>query len=215
MTDLTTQRERLRRTRRALDRQTGEARSVAITGRRIAAEVAELRANVELHERAAALLAGIGEQRQIDAQSKIEALVTQGLRSIFGGDLSFHLVAGTRAKTPVVDFVVRSTLDTETTVDTDVMEARGGGLAATVGFLLRLVILLLKTRTGETVMFLDETFAHLSAEYEPRLAEFLRELVDKTGVQIVMVTHSDAFSDAADVRYRFALHDGVTQVRAI
>lgn len=211
--ELTAQNERLRRTRRVLDRQVGEARALATTGKRLAAEAVELRTNVELHDKAAALLAGIGEQRQADAQAKIEALVTQGMHSIFGPDLSFHLVPGVRAKTPVVDFVVRSTLDTDITVDTDVMEARGGGLAAVIGILLRVVRLLLSDNSDTPLAF-DETAAHVSAEYETRLAEFLRELVDKTGIQIIMVTHSDAFSDAADVRYRFELHDGVTRVRA-
>ncbi len=214
--DLTALLDRLRRTRRRLDQEAGAARAVAITGKRLVAEAATLTAKVDLHERAGALLASIGEQRQAATQTQIETLVTQGLRSIFGEDLSFHLIPGVRAKTPVVDFIVRSTIDDEQIVDTNVMDERGGGLAVTVGFLLRLVVLLLSAHgKGETVLILDETFAHVSAEYEPRLAEFLRELVDKTGVQIVMVTHSDAFTDAADVRYRFELTGGVTTVRAV
>ena len=160
------------------------------------------------------LLAGIADTNATAVQHQIETLVTQGLASIFGDGLSFHLVPTTRNKTPVIDFVVRSRLGDEL-VETDVLDARGGGLAATVGFLLRLVVLLLSHRTGETVLLLDETFAHVSAEYETRLAEFLRILVDRTGVQVILVTHSEAYSEHADVRYRFELLDGVTQVRAI
>ncbi len=119
-----------------------------------------------------------------------------------------------RNKTPVVDFIIRSTLENEP-LDTDILEARGGGLAATVGFLLRVVVLLLSADKTDTVLVLDETFAHVSAEYEPRLAEFIRELVDKTGVQVLMVTHSEAFSDAADVRYRFSLDNGLTRVEQV
>ena len=208
-TDLAAASARLRAARRALDRQAGEARAVAVAGKRAAAETDTLRGQVDLHERAAGLLAGIGETRQATAQTQIETLVTQGLRTIFGPDLSFHLVPGVRAKTPVVDFVVRSSMDNQT-VDTDVIEARGGGLAATVGFLLRVVILLLSADRQDTVLFLDETFAHVSAEYEPKLAAFLRELVDKTGIQVVLVTHSDAFDEVADARYRFELRDGLT-----
>jgi len=206
---------RLGRGRRQLDTLTAEARVVATTGSRLQREIAELRADIDLHTRVGGVLAQIGEERQAQAQTQIEALVTRGLQTIFGEELSFHLVPGTRAKTPVVDFVVRSTLPGGTVVDTDVMDARGGGLAATVGFLLRLVVLLLTRKHTDTVLFLDETFAHVSAEYETRLAEFIRDLVDKTGVQVVMVTHSDAFTDGADVRYRFDLRDGVTQVKQV
>jgi predicted ATPase len=205
--------KRLRAVRRRLDRASGEARAVALAGKRANTDIDNLRHQIDLHQRAAALLTSIGENRQAAAQAQIEALVTQGLRTIFDASLSFHLVPAVRAKTPVIDFVVRSTIG-ETVVDTDVMDARGGGLAATIGFLLRLVILLLRS-PRESVLLLDETFAHVSADYEPRLAEFLRELVDRTGVQIIMVTHSDAFLDCADVRYRFELRDGVTTVKQV
>ncbi len=212
--DLDTLTRRLHAARRRLDTEAGQARHVAQTGARLQAEISRLKADTARFEKAAAVLASITEQRQADAQARIESLVTLGLHTIFGPDLSFHLVPATRAKTPVVDFVVRSTMDGQP-IDTPVMDARGGGLAATVGFLLRLVIILLSKDRHDTVLFLDETFAHLSAEYEPRMAEFLRELADRTGVQIILVTHSDAYSDAADVRYRFALRDGQTHVVAV
>lgn len=202
---------RLHTARRALDRQVGEAVALERTGSRLRAEIVELTGVVDDYARAAAVLTRVGEDRQADAQAKIEALVTQGLHTIFSDDLSFHLVPTVRGNRPEVDFVVRSSLD-GATVDTAVMDARGGGLAATVGFLLRLVVLLLSRDRQDTVLFLDETFAHVSADYEPRLAEFLRFLVDKTGVQIVLVTHSDAYSDLADRRIRLKLVGGVTRI---
>ncbi len=201
---------RLHTARRSLDRQVGEATALHRTITALSADIAELGTTVDDYARAVAVLTRIGEDRQADAQAKIEALVTQGLHSIFSEDLSFHLIPTVRGNRPEVDFVIRSSLD-GTTVDTAVMDARGGGMAATVGFLLRLVVLLLSRDRQDTVLFLDETFAHVSAEYEPRLAEFLRWLVDKTGVQIVLVTHSDAFNDLADRRIRLKLVAGVTR----
>lgn len=206
---------RLARTRRTLDRQRGEAFALAARGKAILAEIAGLNEVVDLHEKAAYVLTAIGEERQEKAQRQIETLVTQGLQTIFDDGLTFHLVPGVRAKTPVVDFVVRSVLGDGSVVETDVMTARGGGLAATVGFLLRLVILLLSRQRQDTVLFLDETFAHVSADYLPRLIEFLKDLVTKTGVQIVLVTHDESFLEAADVVYRLRLIDGVTKVSRI
>jgi DNA repair exonuclease SbcCD ATPase subunit len=100
-------------------------------------------------------------------------------------------------------------------LDTPVMDARGGGVAAVIGFLLRLVILLLTEPPVRHVMFLDESFAQLSVEYEPALAEFIKELTERTNMQVVLVTHSTAFDDAADKSYRFELRDGVTKVEAL
>lgn len=205
---------RLRSARRHVDRRAGEARHVATTGKRLLAEVADLSARIDLHTEAAALLASIGEERQAQTWTQIETLVTEGLHTIFGPDLSFHLVPGTRNRTPVIDLVVRSRVDGED-LDTDVLDARGGGLAAVIGFLLRLVNLLLAARAGDTVtMLLDEPFAHVSAEYEHPLAAFIRELVDRMPVQITLVTHSDVYADYADARYRFAQTDGITRVAA-
>ncbi len=213
-TPLTETLDRLHRAPRLVDRRAGEARDVATTGKRLQAEIAQLNTQISLHTEAAALLASIGEQRQADTWTQIETLVTEGLHTIFGPDLSFHLVPGTRNRAPVIDLVVRSTVDGHE-LDTDVLDARGGGLAAVIGFLLRLVNLPLAARPGETIPLLcDETFAHVSAEYEPALAQFVRELVDRTGVQIILVTHSDAYNDAADTRYRFRLANGITQVTA-
>ncbi len=205
---------RLKTARSRIDRQVGEARHIAATGKQVQMTIDTLTAREDLYERAAAVLASISDDRQAAAQQQIETLVTQGLQTIFGSDLSFHLVAGTRAKTPVVDLIVRSRYG-DTTVDTPVLDARGGGLAAVVGFLLRLVVLLLTHDKQDTVLILDETFAHLSADYEPRLAAFIRDLVDSTGVQVIMVTHSDAYAELADTRYRFTLRDGATHVTAI
>jgi ABC-type branched-subunit amino acid transport system ATPase component len=97
-------------------------------------------------------------------------------------------------------------------VETSVLDARGGGMAAVAGFVLRLVVLLL-TPGARRFLALDESFAHVSASYEPRVAEFLREVADKAGVQVLLITHSTAFSDLADARYRLTLGaDGITQV---
>ena len=204
----------LDRVRRTLDASAADLRHLTGQIDRLTEEIATHTHTITLHQKAAAVLTGIADTRQADTQHRIETLVTQGLRTIFGEDLSFHLVSIVRAKRPEVDLVVRSTLDNGTVVDTDVIDARGGGLAAVVGFLLNVVLLLL-TAPRDAPLLLDETFAHLSAEYEPRVAEFLRQLVDHTGVQIVMVTHSDAYTDLADVRYRFTLRNGLTHVTAV
>lgn len=202
---------RVRQSRRHLDQLRGRAKAHGERGLEVQREVAELSSQAQLLERTAALLAQLGEQRQTTAQLQIEGLVTRGLQTIFGEDLSFHVVQSVRGRQAHTDFVVRSTLSDGTQVDTPVMEARGGGLAATVGFLLRLVVMLLSGQR-DTLLVLDETFAMVSDEYTGRLAEFLREVVDKTGVQVLMVTHQAAFTEPADKVYRFTLRDGKTQV---
>jgi DNA repair exonuclease SbcCD ATPase subunit len=203
--------QRVRAARSRVDMEIGRAREVGRTGQLAEAAVARLLEEIERHERTAKLFTTIGETRQEMARQQIEGLVTRGLQTIFDEDLSFHLVPSVRGNNAQVDFVIRSgSGDTE--VDTPVLEARGGGMAVVVAFMLRLVVLLLTPGTRK-VLFLDESFAHVSRGYEPRVAEFLRMVSENAGVQIVLITHSDAFSDLADALYRLELDGGVTVVR--
>lgn len=214
--------ERVRIAQSRVDQQTGEARAIAAAGIAARARVKELTEQAELHEQVVKYLTQLGEKEQQHAQAQIEQLVTRGLQVIFDETLSFHLVQSVKNNQASVEFVVRSYYDTTDTeagqhagapaiMDTPLMDARGGGLVDSVSFMLRLVVLLLTPGTRH-VLIMDEPFSHVSAEYEPRLAEFLREVADKAKVQIFMVTHSSAYDDVADKRYRLALGPGGSTV---
>jgi ABC-type lipoprotein export system ATPase subunit len=85
-------------------------------------------------------------------------------------------------------------------------------MAAVVGYVLRLVQLLL-TPELRNILILDETFAHVGASHEPRVAEFLRLVSDRARVQQVLVTHSPVYAEYADQAVRLEQgSDGVTVV---
>lgn len=196
---------------RKIDAQTGEARAVLTRRAALVEDIAALSEQVTHLDQAAALLNSLGEQRQAQAQGVIEELVTQGLQTVFDETLSFHIVSGTKGKNAVIDFVIRTTLG-EKVIDTPVLDARGGGMAAVVGFLLRLVVLALQSKdSGGKLLVLDETFAHVSAEYLPGVSQFLRQVVDEFGLQIIMVTHQTELIEDADVVYRFTQSQGKTK----
>lgn len=203
----------LREKRRDVDTRTGEVRAVLHRARDIKESISAREALVEDLERVTALYNTIGEDLQVKAQETIEELVTRGLQTIFDSSLSFHIVQTIKGRSVSVEFMVRTTIG-DTFIETPVLDARGGGVVATIGFLLRVVVLLLSSGTKQdNVLILDETFAHVSEEYLPPLGEFLRELVDKTGIQILMVTHQSEFMEYADKSYRFSIRDGKTEVR--
>lgn len=200
--------------RRKVEALTVEAKLVAEDGLRKKQQIKETEQTIQALEEAAVLLASISEERQRDAQTKIEVLVTQGLQKIFGPEWSFHVVPSVRGKTPIVEFKVRTRLSNGRSLETSVLDARGAGLASVVGFLLRLVIILLSRPSS--VLILDETFANLSDSYIPALIEFIREVVDKSDLQIIMVTHEPRFAEIADRCYQFSLDGkGITKVTSI
>lgn len=174
---------------------------------KIAAETAM----AERLERVSLLLNSIGEQRQADAQQLIERVVTEGLRTIFDRSLSFHVVPVTKGKTSGVEFLVRTDLGDEA-IETPVLEVRGGGVSAVIGVLLRITILLLSGDKLRRVLVLDESFAMVSSDHLEALGQFLRTLVDRTHLQVIMVTHQDDLKEHADRVYRFSSVNGRTVV---
>jgi hypothetical protein len=201
----------VRAIRGLLDRESGRAQEVARMGKAAEAEVAALTAQAELHAQAEALLTRIAEDAQETARDQVEGLATRALQAIFGPELSFGLVPDEKGGQAVLDLVIRSEYGGVVT-ETPVLSARGGGLAAVVGYVLRLVMLLL-TPEARRFLALDESFAHVSAEYVPAVANFLREVADKAGVQHLVITHDRTLAAVADREVRLSLgEDGTTRV---
>jgi DNA repair ATPase RecN len=203
-------RHRVRQARSRHDQRAGAAREVARQGQAAVARLGAAEHAADMHEKEKLLLTSIGEQQQETVRRQVEELASRAMQVIFGEELTFRLVAGERAGQATLEFVVRSKY-ADGELDTPVMDARGGGLAAVLGFVLRLVVLLL-TEGTRRLLVLDESFAHVSPGYEPQVAEFLREVSQRAGVQIVLVTHSTAYAEYADQRYRFEQRGGKTVV---
>lgn len=168
--------------------------------------VREERARAELEETTAAqvaeLLQTYSEQEQADLQGRIEGLVTQGLQAVFGEELGFKMTPGSERGQATLRFTV-----TGHGVETDVLEARGGGLAAVIGFLLRVIVTALHPATPRRFFVLDETFGMVSAGFQEELGRFIRRLCDEADVQVLLVTHAPRVGLHADKVYEIS-HDG-------
>ena len=108
-------------------------------------------------------LSRFADERQAAIHKQIEATVTEGLQTVFQEDMRLEIrtkVVGSRAE---VEFIVVSQTS-EGQLETGIMDARGGGVAAIVGFLIQAVLVLL-TPNMRPIMFLDETFRNVSEEY--------------------------------------------------
>lgn len=215
-------RRRVSETLSGLHTEVGEARSLAERGQRLQAEVQRLGLDRETAERVSGVLGKLAAERDAAARQQVESLVTAGLTAIFGDggeQLSFHLVESTLRSTTNIDFLVRTTKPDGEIIETDVLSARGGGVAAVIGMLLRVVLILLTRQTGQPVsstLVLDETLAMLSADRLEAASAFLRTLVDAAGLQVIMVTHQSELTESADVVHRLALDaNGVTRVTRV
>ena len=159
----------------------------------------------ELNVAAKAVLEQVSSQEATEAQEAVATLVSRGLREVFGEEYSFVVEDRIVRGNSHLDFVIKDSGGN----CLDPVDSHGGGLAAVTAFLLRVVVVLLE---GGRTLVVDEAFAHLSREYVPRLAAFLRTLVDTVGLQLILVSHVPELAETADRAYRFVPHDGQVKV---
>jgi DNA repair ATPase RecN len=78
----------------------------------------------------------------------------------------------------------------------DPMQSNGGGLVDIIALGLRIACLSLSD--NDRVLILDEPLRFLSSNIKPTVAQVLKEMTGKLGIQVIMVTHDEAFSGIAD-----------------
>ena len=163
--------------------------------------VSEHEQDGKLTVRARLLLEQYSEIEQEQLKTKVEALVSRGLQTIFGGDYHFRIEMRVLRKQAAMDFTV-----IHDQVERDPMDSHGGGLVNVIAMVLRLTIVALTPGLSRTVV-LDEPFAQLSDGYLEGMGRFIRELVDATDIQLVIVSHEPEIADVADKAYRLFTKD--------
>lgn len=146
-------------------------------------------------------------------EQRIADLITNGLQQVFEEDMEFSIEEKVQGDISVLDFKLTQRRPDGSLLVTDIMGAKGGGVVSIVGFLLRVIVILSIRPAILPVLFVDESFAHLSKDYVPRAAELLAELSKETGIQIVMITHEPEFARVADRVYVVSQHNGVTKYK--
>lgn len=168
-------------------------------------------------EKAAWLLQQYGEGQQKEVASQIESVVTKGLQAVFQNpSLEFKLSysetkKGDKKKIPEVSMSIWYDYNGER-VEGSLKSSFGGGLSVVAALILRVVILLHLGHRVNPVLLLDEPLRDLSPSYgssaladgyRERMADFLRELVDETDLQLIIVSHEPEYARVADVHHKF------------
>lgn len=182
----------------------------------------QAQSDIEAWQKVQVLFGQVSEFAREQLKTRVEQTVTAALQAIFEDSrLEFRIELKIIASKPAAEWQVVSTYpspagqggDTGTmTVAANPEDARGGGITDVVSLALRLALLELARPKPEGPVLLDEPGKMISAEYVPNLAEFLKSYAQRTGRQIILVTHHEALADVADVAYRVEQRDGVSEV---
>lgn len=95
------------------------------------------------------------------------------------------------------------------------LTASGGGVVDVVGFALRVALWALSRPRSISSLVLDEPFKHLSVDLQSQAGRMLKEVSQRLGLQIIMVSHVPDLMESADRVFEVQLKNGVSVVRQI
>ena len=88
-------------------------------------------------------------------------------------------------------------VNSSTGLETPVLGAKGGGIMDIVNTAMRIGILnFLRDPAIDGPIILDEPYKQLSKEYQPAIAELLRQIVDNFGRQVILSTHNEFIKES-------------------
>jgi DNA repair exonuclease SbcCD ATPase subunit len=164
------------------------------------AEVASLSVAVENFNEVRILFERLTEDKREVIRTKIEALVTHGIQSVFGPEIYFKIEQRIARNQVTFEYKIVHEYGGEKR-ESDLRGYHGGGLVALVGFLLRVVMVLFSHPARRRVIFLDESMAALDGDKRTAFAALLRTLGEQLGMQFVLITHSPEYASDADKVY--------------
>jgi DNA repair exonuclease SbcCD ATPase subunit len=137
---------------------------------------------------AQAVLGKLAQQVQQRVHQRISTVVSSCLAAVFDDPYEFQIVFEQKRGGTVAQLqFIRDGHALDPT------EASGGGAVDIAAFALRAVCLVLHRPRLSRVLFLDEPFKFVSREYQLAVKSMLEQLSVDLKLQIVMVTHNEAY----------------------
>lgn len=176
--------------------------------------LAQVREDLETGRLVQILFSRMSEFARAQIKTRIEALVTAALQAVFPEQgLSFRVILGTISNQPAASWEVVSMYGDQEVADSP-EDSQGGGISDVVSTALRLAVLELLGLEGPVL--LDEPGKHVDAIHAPHFAAFLKGYAERTGRQVILVTHNDALAEAADATFRVMKQpDGRSEVTRV
>lgn len=197
------------------NQQLGEQKNLLLEVSAKERRLEEVRDESHCLEKVRLLLVEAAKHAREQGRQQVEFLVSQALQFVFEADMGFKVVVEEKRDRPEAEFYVCSTYGGEQQVETSPQDARGGGVVDVISLALRLALLhAFRPPVGGPVI-LDEPGKHVSEEFSPQLAQFLKSFSQSLDRQIVMISHNQHLADRADLAYLVEMRQGVSRIRRI
>ena len=137
--------------------------------------------------------------------TKLSGIVTKSLSTVFEEPIEF-----------VAQFIERrgvSECDLFLKIDGheyDILNGQGGGIADVCSMCLQMAFIMLAQ--VNRVLIIDEPARHMDLAAQERFIAVLQELCKELNFTIIMVTHSQAFTEGADKVFKIIKKGGISRV---
>ncbi len=169
-------------------------------------KINELKNVLETCIKARWVLSEVVENTQGNFKRKVENLTTIALRVIFDRNFEFKFIFEKKGNKIGARPVTLE--DGEEFIPKDEM---GGSILNVIGFMMQIIFIVLEKPNRRKTLFLDEPF-HWLGDYKKRAATMLKEISEKLGIQILLVTHDIELAEIADVIYHVKIKDKKSKV---
>jgi len=184
----------------------GKRQALASTFEKSQAEIVELDDMLVELDKCLNVFEVLISSKKEEIKRRIESLVTQGLQTIFERpDYKFSIGMEIKRGVMTASPMVHSLFQGEEFIG-EPIESHGGGLCDVISFLLQVIVLLAFGQKLERILICDEVFKHVSRQFLPNVSEFLTYLTEKTGLQLILVTHQQELMNVADKCFEVRLN---------
>ncbi|MGI6113055.1 MAG: ATPase [Mahellales bacterium] len=168
----------------------------------------------DLLERVRLLLQKAGEYAREQSKVQIERLVTYCLQYIFGNDIKFEIEINEKSGRIEADFFVETDYEGYK-IRSQPQDTRGGGVIDIISLAIRLSMLQSYYPEIYGPIVLDEPAKHVSEEYIVNVSNFLSEISELLGRQVIMITHNLHLAEISKTSYSVSLDKGISVVAPI
>ncbi len=193
--------------RKAFEQKIGEKNQIEKTLYNTKKEVKELKRDLRRHEQAQEVIRQVALKTQQQLQFHISDIVTMALEAVFDNPYKLAVeFIQRRNKTECDLYFVRNN------EKIDPLSASGGGAVDVASFALRVASWSMSIPHTRNTLILDEPFRYLSSNLLPKASDMLKEVSNRLGLQIIMVTHANELIESADKVFAVSKKKGISKV---
>jgi DNA repair exonuclease SbcCD ATPase subunit len=168
----------------------------------------EAKRSLHRHEEAKEIIRSVGQITQSQISFHISDITSLAMEAVFKEPYQLK-----------IDFVQRRNktecdLSFEREgVKVDPLTASGGGAVDVAAFALRIASWTMMNPRSRNTIILDEPFRFLSGDNQERASAMVKEISQKLGIQMIVVTHSETLASYADRTFTVSIRNKISRIK--